>query len=576
VALAGTDCAREGAQTLEVRSTAQPITYGSADVAPAHAAVVAIESPGVLCSGTLIAPRVVLTAAHCALTAPASLSVLFGPTVSAPVAQLRVLEILVHPGWDPDTLVDDLALLRLSGAPPTGVRPIPALPARLSITGADAGQLELIFSGFGKTETGQLGTKIAVRDTLGLVCESPSGCSYFGQLASDHTLCYAQSPGGPCDGDSGGPALAMRDGAEFVAGVTSFGDSRCELFGCSTKVDDFEPFIQAFIGTVGEEVEGAPCSSPSECATGFCSDGLCCNLACADATCAACAAARGALADGVCTPLAGSCDDGDPCTAFDECRGGRCAGAGRDCSAPDACHLPSACEPATGACAPFSPRPDGASCQDGDDCTTGDACAQGLCQGLLRATCPAPDDCHEDAACAQGRCAAFGPRADGTPCNDEDPCTEGDRCRAGRCVGSRIGCPAPDDCHWSRTCDSQSGACVPLNPKVDGTPCEDGNACTTADRCRAGVCEGAATETACPAKDGCHAPGTCDAAGTCLSAPLADGSPCSGGECRAGSCRPRGCGCGAAAAGPTWMGLTGLFAAGLRRHRKARQAGLAR
>jgi MYXO-CTERM domain-containing protein len=58
---------------------------------------------------------------------------------------------------------------------------------------------------------------------------------------------YDQQPGGPCSGDSGGPSYILRDGVEYVAGVTSYGDQECAQYGASTTADRFAGWIDAFI-----------------------------------------------------------------------------------------------------------------------------------------------------------------------------------------------------------------------------------------------------------------------------------------------------------------------------------------
>ncbi len=52
---------------------------------------------------------------------------------------------------------------------------------------------------------------------------------------------------------------------------------------------------------------GAACTSPLSCASGFCVDGVCCATACAGGTtdCNACSVAAGSSADGVCAPISG-------------------------------------------------------------------------------------------------------------------------------------------------------------------------------------------------------------------------------------------------------------------------------
>lgn len=64
-------------------------------------------------------------------------------------------------------------------------------------------------------------------------------------------------------------------------------------------------FRRITLGTAG----GQPCSSGTQCATGFCSDGVCCDTACggSDRTdCQACSARLGGSVDGTCTVVAAS------------------------------------------------------------------------------------------------------------------------------------------------------------------------------------------------------------------------------------------------------------------------------
>jgi hypothetical protein len=151
---------------------------------------------------------------------------------------------------------------------------------------------------------------------------------------------------------------------------------------------------------------------------------------------------------------------------------------------------------------------DGVACSSSDECVSG-VCADGVC--CDRACGSGDGDC---AACSVAAGAArdgvCGPRAAGAEC----------RAAAGACDAAE-------------TCDGAGTACPVDGPAADDTACDDGDRCTTGDACRGGACGGAAVE--CPAPGECQA-ATCDRDQGCGTAPVRDGTACSGGLCVAGVC----------------------------------------
>ncbi len=252
-------------------ATGRPIINGEPDaVHPATVALTGGPGSGYFCSGSLITENVVLTAGHCVDgTNPSYIQVFFGDSVWGAGEYRPVREGEVHPNYDRDLILNDLALLQLANPAPADVTPVPHLPADLGLSAADEGVTTVDFSGFGATETGGSGVKLHVSDTIDVVCDGPGVCAGY---VNPNAFGYDQQPGGPCSGDSGGPAYVVRDGTEYVAGATSYGDQNCAQFGVSTTVDRFAGWINSFItpedctNGLDDDDDGLTDCGDSECA----------------------------------------------------------------------------------------------------------------------------------------------------------------------------------------------------------------------------------------------------------------------------------------------------------------------
>lgn len=195
------------------------------------AVVAVVTSSGSLCTGTLIAPRYVLTARHCVGDGNRSLSV----TWRARAFQGPRTPARVHlPTNASRSLRGDIAILELEE--PSTVTPIP-----VNLDGRSAesiSRIRMVGYGLSGTDNHDSGRR---RSGTARAVVSPS---------------YVESvrgTGGTCYGDSGGPALATIGGREHVVGVTSHGtDSRCED-GHSrfVRTDVHRAFLAQFVGTNG-------------------------------------------------------------------------------------------------------------------------------------------------------------------------------------------------------------------------------------------------------------------------------------------------------------------------------------
>ncbi|MBW1806944.1 MAG: trypsin-like serine protease [Deltaproteobacteria bacterium] len=462
-----------------------PIINGTNDTNPDHAAVVALTvkygSHYIFCTGTLISRDVVLTAAHC-LTDQSTNSfyVVFGNNMLN-VTERRVADFDQHPLYVSQQYPYDIGVVRLQTDAPASVTPIPYLPHNIGLNQLDINK-PMEFVGFGEDENRNTGVKLTVTNDLNWLCTNSSGCNVGpGYWAAMNTNCQDQQPGGPCSGDSGGPAFITRDGQEYVAGITSYGDENCAYYGCSTTVDEYESFIIDYVG--GEN--GASCTSSSQCDSGNCVDGVCCATTC-PGECMACNVG-GSWGTCVTVPNGTGCPDSNQCNGTETCQNGVCAsGQPLDCSNANKC-TDDDCAPASGCL--YSPMPDGTNCANANICDGQEKCVSGICQPGIAADCDDHNPCTQD-SCVSSMGCQYAHVADGTSCGGGQCGTA--TCTAGECVASdQTLCEDNNPCtkDW---CNPETG-CEHVNLQY-------GYACGECLMCNEGQCVEAPD---CEASSGC-------------------------------------------------------------------------
>ncbi|HWN67878.1 MAG TPA: trypsin-like serine protease, partial [Haliangium sp.] len=257
----------------------RPIVDGTSDTGDPSAVAIGARRVGcderleARCSGVLVAPRLVLTAAHCVLDPrlSSSLEVMFGSAVDAPDAAFRqVVHVAVHPEYRSDGDAADLAALILDTAAPVAPATLGAEAVDDTWTGT---QVRVV--GFGQARSTDLVTGVKRSGTAVITDVDAAGFR------------IEAAPAMSCHGDSGGPVLATRDGVEVVVGVTSTGDPGCALYGDNVRVDSFRdafiaPWIEdaatwptspaadgdALVG-LGDMICTADCTGDAQCPDGL-------------------------------------------------------------------------------------------------------------------------------------------------------------------------------------------------------------------------------------------------------------------------------------------------------------------
>ncbi|HYO97680.1 MAG TPA: trypsin-like serine protease [Polyangiaceae bacterium] len=202
------------------------IVGGNHDPGRPFVVAIADDQNVVRCTGAVVSPLRVVTAAHCLVDGAEAMRVYL--TASEPA--LEVSRSTVHPEFWSGPLARefryDLALLTLPEA--TSIEPVVL---------ADSSPREdqpVSIVGFGRTEASCAGAGAKQAGTMAIAG------------VSELTMELAPAPASSCYIDSGGPVLATSEaGEDSLVGIISTGSATCRGSSVATRVDVVREFILA-------------------------------------------------------------------------------------------------------------------------------------------------------------------------------------------------------------------------------------------------------------------------------------------------------------------------------------------
>lgn len=214
------------------------------------------------CGASLVAPNVVLSAAHCSGFIS---SVRIGRhdlnDNTEQYETFNIVDEVPHPDYNPNTLDYDYMMLRLSGS--SSYDPVTLDDGSVNLSaGAD-----LTVMGWGTTSSGGSASSVLLEVEVDAYSQADCNSAYnpSGYTITDRMICAARPTKDSCQGDSGGPIIDTSSGVQIGIVSWGFGCADPNFPGVYARVSDQISWIQGYIDSWSGGATPTPPSPPGTC-----------------------------------------------------------------------------------------------------------------------------------------------------------------------------------------------------------------------------------------------------------------------------------------------------------------------